>query len=157
MAYTPYYPGYYQPQYYQPSAMPDTFNQLKGQYQPMQQQAIQQASPQTNDRLWVQGEAGAKAYVVAANNTVTLWDSESPTIYVKSADASGIPSMRIFDFTERTTNTPSEHTCKCGDKFVTKDEFKALQAKYYEIADAIEQLRVKPTPKATKAIKEVVE
>ena len=41
--------------------------------------------------IWVSGEAGAKAYLVAPNNTVQLWDSESQTIYLKSADACGMP------------------------------------------------------------------
>jgi hypothetical protein len=49
----------------------------------------------------VQGIAGAKSYLVAPNSTVTLWDSEGPSIYVKSADASGLPRIRIFDYVER--------------------------------------------------------
>mgnify|MGYP001025061831 CR=1 FL=1 len=34
---------------------------------------------------WVQNEAGMKAYVVARNSTVVLWDFENPVIYIKSA------------------------------------------------------------------------
>ncbi len=44
--------------------------------------------------LWVQGEAAAKSWAVAPGATVVLWDSENPFIYIKSADASGVPSMR---------------------------------------------------------------
>lgn len=57
--------------------------------------------PQQSPIVWVQGEAGAKAYIVAPNSTAILWDSERNTIYVKSADMSGIPSIKILDFTER--------------------------------------------------------
>lgn len=58
---------------------------------------------QQNGIIWVQGEAGAKSYLVAPNNTVQLWDSESQTIYLKSADASGMPSMKVLDYSIRET------------------------------------------------------
>ena len=63
---------------------------------PMQQQQQQQAG-----LTWVQGEAGAKSFLVAPNTTVDLWDSEAQVIYLKSADASGMPSMKILDYTIR--------------------------------------------------------
>ncbi len=162
MAYNnqPYYSGYY-PQY-NSGAMPDMLNQFKGQYQqpipqmqqnmaqPMQQnfqQMPMQTPTQQNDPqksssgfIWVQGPEGAKGFLVAPNNTVILWDTESPTIYVKSADASGIPSMRVLDFKERSSNAsqtaenaPITHECKCGSKFVPKADFEALEGKYQEI------------------------
>ena len=150
MAYPNYYNGGYFPQY-QNGAVPDMLNQYKGQYQqmPMQQnipaQQMQMPIPPTsqkpsNELIWVQGLEGAKGFLVAPNNTVVLWDTENPVIYVKSADASGIPSMRVLDFTERnadTSNSPKNatttHKCTCGDKFVTKEEFDALKGKFYDI------------------------
>ena len=84
MAYN-YFPATYQTPTYYPS-------------QP-QPQPPQQA--QTQSLIWVQGEAGAKSYLVAPNSTVTLWDSESQTIYIKSADATGMPSIRTLDYTIR--------------------------------------------------------
>ena len=69
-------------------------NYYAPQYQPPQQAG-------NSSIIWVQGEAGAKSYLVAPNNTVQLWDSENQTIYLKSADASGMPSMRILDYTIR--------------------------------------------------------
>lgn len=173
MAYN-YYgnPYYQQPNYYgNNGASPDVLNQMKSQYQlqmpqPPQMPNIAPISPihnQTNDIIWVQGEAGAKAYLIAPNNTVTLWDSESPTIYLKTADANGVPSMRVLDFTERTANapkTPVDHTCKCGDKFVPKDDFNALQAKFdgieskfAELEEKYNTLSAKITTKTAKATK----
>ena len=38
--------------------------------------------------IWVQGEAGAKAYPVAAGNSVQLMDSERQVFYIKSTDNS---------------------------------------------------------------------
>lgn len=80
--------------------------------------------------IWVQGEAGAKSYLVSPNSTVPLWDSERQTIYLKSADISGMPSMRILDYTIRSeapqgvsaalqNNTPIE---------ISKKDLDALQA-----------------------------
>lgn len=86
--------------------------------------------------IWVQGEAGAKSYMVAPNSTVQLWDSESQTIYLKSADASGMPSMRIIDYTIR-DNAHKTPNLAANSDFVTKDELQtvidelnALKAKF---------------------------
>ena len=64
-------------------------------------------APQSTGIIWVQGEAGAKSFLVAPNTTVQLWDSEDQVIYLKSADASGMPSMRILDYTERVAEVPA--------------------------------------------------
>ena len=88
-----------------------------------------QPQPQQNDRIWVQGEAGAKSYLVAPNNSLTLWDSEKQTIYIKSADANGIPSMKILDYTVR-DNANLPHTTPLDDKgkeYATKDELEAFK------------------------------
>ena len=73
--------------------------------------------------IWVQGEEGARAYMVAPNGTVPLWDSEEQVIYVKSADNLGRPSMRILDYTIRD---------------LPKDEITTLKE---EIAELKEQLK----------------
>lgn len=106
------------------------------QYYPMQNPMQNNAQPtQNNGIIWVQGEAGAKSYMVAPNTTVQLWDSESQTIYLKSADASGMPSMRIIDYTIR-DNAPKTPNLSSQSDFVTRselqgvlDELNALKAK----------------------------
>lgn len=162
MAYNqqPYYNGGYYPQYNQNGAMPDMLNQYKGQYQqpmPQMQQNIPQQPMQipvqpmpqkpTNDIIWVQGEAGAKGYLVAPNNTVVLWDTENPVIYIKTADMNGIPSMRVLDFIERngnvqnsSQNDPKKHECKCGDNFATKEQIKALEGKIEDLTAKYDEL-----------------
>lgn len=97
----PNYPYYgYQPyQPYQPP-MADQLMQLRqNQYQPNMQQVPQQQSPSI---VWVQNEMEAANYLVAPNSAVTLWDSNAPVVYLKQADASGKPSMKIYDLVERT-------------------------------------------------------
>ena len=110
------YPPYYQPSY-QPYAPPmmDQLAQLRAQ------------QPAPNPMIWVQGETAAKSYLVAAGNTVPLWDSENMCIYVKSVDASGVPSMRILDYTERTKPTPAQTSTP---EYVTRAEFEAFAAQF---------------------------
>ena len=128
----PYIPYGYQPGYYG-QAMPDQLAQLRQNtyQQPMMGQAAQQ--PQgTPSIIWVQGEEGAKAYMVAAGNSVLLMDSENSAFYIKSTDASGMPlPLRVFDYKERTTaaKMPHQTAQQPGGEFVTRAEFDALAAR----------------------------
>jgi hypothetical protein len=115
--------------YYQGGAVPDM---LSGYKQPYQMPV--QTAPKQNDMIWVQGLEGAKGFPVAPNSTVVLWDSESSTIYVKTADGTGIPNMRILDFAERTgTSTP-----KNNEEYATKAQFEELTAKVNAITAKLE-------------------
>lgn len=116
------------------------FNGFPATYQPMVYQPPQQ---QTNSSgiIWVQGEAAAKSYLVAPNTTVQLWDSEEKVIYLKSADASGMPSIKILDYTIRGDEE------KPAMEYATKDELKAL-------ADKIKSLRDELTGKRRKLMTE---
>jgi hypothetical protein len=91
---------------------------------------------QNNGIIWVQGEAGAKSYLVAPNNTVQLWDSESQTIYLKSADASGMPTMKILDYTIRDAQ-PQQTTpiAQPVADYVTRDEFNAFVEKFNQLTE----------------------
>lgn len=170
MAYNNYYgnPYFQQPNYYgNNGASPDILNQMKGQYQqPMMQQPMAQPMPtqtQPDPMLWVLGQTEAESYPVAPNNVVTLWDKNTPTIYIKSANAQGVPSIRILDFTERTPNaqkSPEKHECQCGNKFILKEELNAVQGEIQEIMcrlsgleDNYKTLSAKSTPKTTKTTK----
>lgn len=106
------------------------------QYYPQSQSQTVQTMPQMsppnnsgNSIIWVQGEAGAKSYMVAPNTTVALWDSETQTIYLKSADASGMPSMRVLDYTIRQNGSqglPNALSDGAVDK-VSRKDLEALQ------------------------------
>ena len=104
--------------------------------QPIQQPINQPMVQQTNNGLvWVQGEAGAKSYIVAPGATVMLMDSEGERFFLKSADASGMPlPLRIFDYKER-TEMPSQSVSATVpaqnvnfDNFVTREEFEQRMA-----------------------------
>lgn len=147
MAYQNYYNPYPQ-QYYQPP-MQDQLAQLRqGQYQQQPQQMPAQPAASNNPIIWVQGEEGAKAYMVAAGNSVMLMDSEASTFYLKSTDASGMPMpLRIFDYTERaaTPKQPAQPQIQSNIEYVTRQEFDALAAR-------LEAMTVKE--KSTKATKQ---
>lgn len=106
MAYNPLFPMGYQPA-----------------YQPQQQ-------AQNNGRIYVQGEAGAKSYLIAPNTSVVLWDTESPTIYIKAADATGMPTMRIYDYKERGV----EEVPKV--EYATKEDIDALREELEKLKGA---------------------
>ena len=143
----PNYPYYgYQPyQPYQPP-MADQLMQLRqNQFQPnMQQMPQQQAAPSI---VWVQSESEAMTYPVAPNNAVTLWDSNAPVVYLKQADASGKPSMKIYDLVERNSR-PVQASVVPPVEYATKDELAALAARL-DALTAIKEAPVKPTTKKT--------
>ena len=173
MAYPNYYQGGYFPQY-QNGAVPDMLNQYKGQYQqvPMQQPIMQQPvqqmptmaqpTPSNDMMIWVLSEGEAQSYPVAPNNSVILWDKNSDVVYIKSVNAQNVPSFRVLDYKERTpdnaTKTPVEHECKCGSKFVSKEDFKALQSDFEALRNELEELKAKTKAKtAKKAVEEAEE
>ena len=165
MAYPNYYQGGYYPQY-QNGAVPDMLNQYKGQYQQMpMQQPIQQMPTTvqptpTNDMIWVLSEGEAQSYPVAPNNSVILWDKNSDVVYIKSVNAQNVPSFRVLDYKERTSDnaskTPQKHECQCGKDFVRKDAFEALQKEFEALRSELDELKAKPKSKtAKKAVEEV--
>ena len=81
---------------------------------------------------------------MAPNNTVQLWDSEDQVIYLKSADASGMPSMKILDYKIREAsnqNAAQNVVAPEMANYVTKDELLAFEAKIRRQLDKL-------TPKA---------
>lgn len=138
----PNYPYYYQPyQPYQPP-MADQLTQLRQSYQPMQQPQQAPASPSI---VWVQSEMEAANYLVAPNSAVTLWDSNSPVVYLKQADASGKPSMKIYDLVER-NQRPVQAPQAPAVEYATREQLDALSAR----VDALS------APKQAKPKKETV-
>jgi hypothetical protein len=128
MAFNPYYQNPYYPQ-----PMPDNLMQMR------QQQMMQPAPPPvpqnpvaTGGVQWVSSEQEARGYLIAPNSAVALWDSTAPTVYLKQADASGKPTLKIYDLVER-IETASNASQKPGVEFVTREEFDRLAALVGEI------------------------
>lgn len=128
MAFNPYYQNPYYPQ-----PMPDNLMQMR------QQQMMQPAPPPvpqnpvaTGGVQWVSSEQEARGYLIAPNSAVALWDSTAPTVYLKQADASGKPTLKVYDLVER-AETASNAPQKPGVEFVTREEFDRLAALVGEI------------------------
>ena len=132
-----YYGGLYNPQPQIPQ-IPTPAQQP--QPQPQAQAPQQQSNPGVN---WVQGEAGARSWLVAPNTSVLLMDSESNRFYLKSSDASGMPlPLRIFEYEEKTGNAQGQAPIEQpSEEYVTKrefDEFKTtLKSRYKDTKEKV--------------------
>lgn len=119
------YPYGYQNPYY-PQPMPDNLMQMRQQQMPQIPQMQQVANPIPQSGVqWVNGEMEARNWMVAPNAAIALWDSSAPTVYLKQADASGKPTLKIYDLVER-AETPRTAPQEKGVEFVTREEFDRL-------------------------------
>lgn len=116
----PYYGNPYMP------PMQDNLAQLRQQQMqaipPMPQNPLPQSGVQ-----WVSGEQEARSWMVAPNAAVALWDSTAPTVYLKQADASGKPTLKVYDLVERLASAPDTQKAPTPE-YVTRKEFDALAA-----------------------------
>lgn len=134
-------PGYpvYQQQY---PAYQDRLSQLQNQYQQIIPQYQQQQSNQ--GLLWVQGVEGAKSYLVAPNTTVLLMDADAQRFYLKSTDGTGIPNLRMFEYSE-VTQSASQPVLTANenldDKYVTRNEYNDLKNQYEEIMKKLSSIQ----------------
>ena len=148
--------GNYQPM---PQPYPDRLAQLQSQYQQavnvpqMVPTPMSGANQQINQGLlWVSGEVGAKSYLVAPNSTVLLMDSDASRFYLKSADQSGMPSLRIFEYTEvqntpqTSVNAPNSDLKELDSKYVTREEYDGLKSLYGKILERLDSVLVADEP-----------
>lgn len=133
MAYN-YFPTAYQ---YAPYAQPQI------QQTQMQQPQIQQNFNPQSSIQWVRNSQEAAMYPVAPNNAVALWDSGSPVIYLKQADASGKPTMKTYDLVERAEMPQETQKSPEGSlsNFATKSELEALAGAVRGFDGALATLR----------------
>ena len=120
-SYNPYVNPYMIP--YQPQQM--TTPQI-----PQMQPTQMSGANQNGGFVWVDGIEEAKSFFVAPNNAVQLWDKNAPTIYKKSADSTGKPTMQIFDLVERKTEPPAAIEVKNDfSGYVKRDEIERIEAR----------------------------
>ena len=133
MALNNYYPfnNPHQPQYVNP-------------YLQLQQQMVQpQQAPQMQQNTqpsicWVSGDREAAAYPVAPNNAVALWSQSEPVVYLKQADATGKPAMKVYDLVERTQTAQPAGEEK---PFATKDELDRLREEIGKLKSEIAKMK----------------
>lgn len=118
-AYNNYFPIGYQPGSYSYIQPTPTVTQ------PMAQPTVT-TQPQSAGIVWVQGEAGAKAYPVAAGNSMLLMDSEGEQFYIKSTDISGMPMpLRVFTYKESVEAETENKKNVDLSNYITRDELEA--------------------------------
>ena len=76
-------------------------------------------SQPTQSIQYVNGKQSAEGYPLTANSSVILMDSSMPRFYVKQTDASGMATLKAYDFTEVEEEKPVE--------YVTKEEFESFK------------------------------
>jgi hypothetical protein len=132
-----------------PQPYADRLAQLQNQYNQAVNVPQMQTVPQqqvNQGLLWVSGEVGAKSYLVAPNSTVLLMDSDAQRFYLKSADNAGMPSLRIFEYTE-VTNVPQNapqalntDLKELDGKYVTREEYEGLKRQYETIMERFDSM-----------------
>lgn len=100
-----------------------------------------------NGLLWVSGEVGAKSWQVAPNSTVLLMDSEADRFYIKSSDASGMPTLRTYEYKEVNPQPIKTE----GIEYVKKSDYDDLMRDFAEklqkVEENIQKLTEKPKRK----------
>ncbi|MBO7677207.1 MAG: hypothetical protein J6S49_06810 [Erysipelotrichaceae bacterium] len=77
-------------------------------------------APQQQTIQYVNGKQSAETYQIPANSSVILMDSNLPRFYMKQTDASGMTTIKAYDFKEAEVEKPQE--------YVTKQEFEKFKA-----------------------------
>ncbi len=131
MAFNPYFNPYY------PQPMQDNLAQLRQQQMQTMPPQIPQIPPVQNPVAqggvqWVAGRPEAENWLIAPNSAIALWDSTAPVVYLKQADASGKPTLKVYDLVERLANAP-EAKKDPGAEYVTRAELDKLAAIVAEI------------------------
>lgn len=114
-----YFPGYPQP-----------FGGFPPRFQPQQPEGL----------IRVSGIDGAKAFPLAPNGRVALFDDSRDVFYVKTTDAGGYPTLTAYAF------APLQDTPAPAPDYVTRAEFDELKEM---ITNGIKPVRkAKPDPAA---------
>ena len=109
----PMYGNPYPMQYQQPQAPARQY------YTPMAQIPQQQTQA---GLIQVTGLEGAKAYPLAPNAEVALFDAGRDVFYVKRTDAGGYPTISAYQFAPLQEAAPTEQP-----EYVTRQEFNELK------------------------------
>ena len=96
--------NYYSNPYYGYQPQPIVQPQIQNVPMQGQNQTAQNYSPAINQNgiIWISGLQEAQMFPIAPNAAVALWQKDGKTIFLKSADATGRPSLKIYDLVERT-------------------------------------------------------
>ena len=115
----PYQQGFYQPMY-QPVQQQPVMAQ-----QGQQAATMQATQPTQISNVWIYNESEVSGYPVAPNNAVRFWIANKPMFYEKSADATGKPTVKVFDYKER-DQSASDAVTEQNAEYATKSDLSAV-------------------------------
>lgn len=117
-------------------------------------QPTQQQTPMTNylQLTFINGIEGAKAFIVAPNQTIYLKDSDSNILYEKKADAQGRYTLTAFELKPIEMNTPTSAPTQ-PTAYATTNDLNALKSTFMEqmniITSKLEKLNLTQNKEAT--------
>ena len=127
----------------QPQFQQQSFQAQPQQQMPMMQMPQSQPGSSIN---WVQGDIGARAFYVQPGTSTLLMDSEAQNFYIKSADVSGMPTMKKYAYSEvveEPLRLESHDKSEIDTAFhATREEVKKLQEEMNELKDKLAQMEV---------------
>ena len=135
------------------NGFPQGYSYYQTQAPPMQLVQAQMPPAQNNIMdngiIWVQGEAGARAYLVPAGKSAMLMDSENSVFYIKTTDVSGMPNaLRVFDYKERIQQqTPKSDIAIVEQQTVSN--YEELEKQIVELNNKIKELETQVLEVAT--------
>lgn len=100
--------------------------------QPQQMNVQPQQNRAQSGLIWVQGLDEAERYPLAPNTAIVLWDINDPCVYRKQADATGKPTLKIYDLVERNVSD-----VKKKSEYPTLDAFNDLKDEVRKIKEAL--------------------
>lgn len=121
------------PNYYNPNN-PNGFYGAPNYAQPNYYGANTYNQPRLNYYAFVNGIEGAKSYQVAPNQTMLLMDSDSPTIYMKSANSLGQASLRYFKMIEISESDAKGENNKNNVEYALKSDIDNINKKIEELS-----------------------
>lgn len=98
-------------------------NQFTPFYYPNYQTYQQPAQQNTDERIWVQNETGADAFMVVPNGFVRLWNSNENVFYEKSADNTGRTTITTYEYKKREPNIIDSQK----NEYITKEDFELFK------------------------------
>lgn len=122
------------------------------QTQPSVYQNQQQQTPQQTyiPLTFVNGEVGAKAFIMQPNSTIYLQDSDSDKLFIKKSDIQGKSIMKKYKLVELDENDQIIENKPQKDlmgNFISKEQFHALkeefEGKFNELTSKVDNLMPK--------------
>lgn len=128
-----YQPNNYQQPTYQPNNYQSNMNyQNQSQLFGQSSQQPPQYQPVAHKLMYVSGLEGARAFIVEPNKTVYLMDSESQTMFIKSADKDGRFYLKAFELNEVGLDTIGRSKDdKMVEDYVTRNELNEFKNNFF--------------------------